>query len=54
MNIDNLIKEATLAKNGSAKEAYRAVKAEILLAQTAKNKKEINEVQIIRKLIMEV
>jgi uncharacterized protein YqeY len=51
MNIDNLIKEAMLEKNSTKKEAYRAIKAEILLQQTAKNAKEINEVSIIRKLI---
>ena len=49
MNIDNLIKEAMLEKNSTKKEAYRAIKAEILLQQTAKNAKEINEVSIIRK-----
>ena len=51
MNIDNLIKEAMLEKNSTKKEAYMAIKAEILLQQTAKNAKEINEVSIIRKLI---
>ena len=51
MNIDNLIKEAMLEKNSTKKEAYRAIKAEILLQQTAKNAKEINEISIIRKLI---
>ena len=30
MNIDLLIKESILAKNGSAKEAYRAIKTELL------------------------
>lgn len=39
MNIDELIKEATLQKNGSAKEAFRAVKAELLKNQTSKNPK---------------
>ena len=51
MNIDKLIKEAMLEKNSAKKEAYRAIKAEILLQQTAKNAKEINEISIIRKLI---
>lgn len=39
MNIDKLIKEATLNKNGAAKEAYRAIKAELLKNQTSKNPK---------------
>ena len=39
MNIDKLIKEATLNKNGAAKEAFRAVKAELLKNQTSKNPK---------------
>ena len=39
MNIDLLIKEATLAKNGSAKEAYRAIKSELLLNESSKNPK---------------
>ena len=39
MNIDNLIKEAILEKNGSKKEAYRAIKAELLLNDSAKNPK---------------
>jgi uncharacterized protein YqeY len=34
MYIDNLIKEATLEKNSAKKEAYRAIKAELLLIQT--------------------
>lgn len=37
MNIDVLIKEATLQKNGSAKEAYRAIKSALLLNSTSKN-----------------
>jgi len=37
IEIDKLIKEATLNKNGSAKEAFRAVKTEILRNQTSKN-----------------
>ena len=40
MNIDKLIKEATLNKNGAAKEAFRAVKAELLKNQTSKNPKQ--------------
>ena len=37
MDIDKLIKEATLNKNGAAKEAYRAIKAELLLNNSSKN-----------------
>jgi uncharacterized protein YqeY len=37
MNIDELIKIATLDKNGAAKEAYRAIKAELLLNASSKN-----------------
>ena len=37
MNIDKLIKKATLEKNGAAKEAYRAIKAELLLNNSSKN-----------------
>lgn len=50
-DIDKLIKEAILEKNGSKKEAYRALKSAILLAKTAKNAKSINEIDILRKLI---
>ena len=39
MNIDKLIKYATLEKNSAKKEAYRAVKAELLKNQTSKNPK---------------
>lgn len=39
MEIDKLIKKATMEKNGSAKEAYRAIKAELLKNQTSKNPK---------------
>jgi uncharacterized protein YqeY len=39
MDIDKLIKEATLNKNGSAKEAFRSVKVELLKNQTSKNPK---------------
>ena len=65
MDIDKLIKEAILVKNGAKREAYRAIKAELLLNNSAKKPKEfgkdiqlpngkfINELQIsiIRKLI---
>jgi uncharacterized protein YqeY len=39
MEIDKLIKIATLEKNGTAKEAYRAIKAELLLNKSSKNPK---------------
>ena len=39
MEIDKLIKHATLNKIGAAKEAYRAIKAEILLNNSSKNPK---------------
>lgn len=39
MDIDKLIKMATLEKNGAAKEAYRAIKAELLLNASSKNPK---------------
>ena len=37
MNIDKLIKLATLEKDGAAKEAYRAIKAELLLNNSSKS-----------------
>ena len=39
MNIDELIKKATLEKNSAKKEAYRAIKAELLLNNSSKNPK---------------
>ena len=39
MDIDKLIKLATLEKNGAAMEAFRAVKAELLLNASSKNPK---------------
>ena len=65
MDIDKMIKEAILEKNGAKKEAYRAIKAELLLNNSAKKPKEfgkdiqlpngevVNEliISIIRKLI---
>jgi len=39
MYIDNLIKEATLEKNSAKKEAYRAIKAALLLNNLSKNPK---------------
>ena len=59
MEIDRLIKEATLAKNGPAKEAYRAIKAELMLIQTgsggqkARPTDEADEIKILRKLVKE-
>ena len=64
MYIDNLIKKATLEKNGAKKEAYRAIKAELLLNNSSKNPKPMGkminvgdktlselEISIIRKQI---
>jgi uncharacterized protein YqeY len=39
MDIDKLIKYATLDKAGAAKEVYRAIKAELLLNNSSKNPK---------------
>ena len=39
MDVNNLIKLATLEKNGAAKEAFRAIKAELLLNASSKNPK---------------
>ena len=39
MDIDKLIKEATLEKNSAKKEVYRAIKAELLLNNSSKNPK---------------
>ena len=55
MDIDKMIKEAILEKNGAKKEAYRAIKSELLLIATGKNAPstidEATEIKIIRKLI---
>ena len=55
MDIDSMIKEAILEKNSAKKEAYRAIKAELLLIATGKNAPstidEATEVKVIRKLI---
>ena len=55
MDIDKLIKEAILEKNSAKKEAYRAIKAELLLIATGKNApsviNEATEIKVIRKLI---
>lgn len=53
INISELIKNAILEKNGTKKEAYRALKAAILLAETAKNAKEVDVYALVRKLIKE-
>ena len=59
MNIDELIKEAMLEKNSAKKEAYRAIKAELLLIQTgsggqkARPVDEIDIVKVVRKLLKE-
>ena len=39
MDIDKLIKEATLEKNSAKKETYRAIKSELLLNNSSKNSK---------------
>ena len=53
MDIDKLIKYATLDKVGAAKEAYRAIKAELLLNNSSKNPKPegkiINSITFCRK-----
>ena len=53
MNIDKLIKYATLDKAGAAKEAYRAVKAELLLNNSSKTPKPegkiVNSITFCRK-----
>ena len=53
MNIDKLIKLATLEKDGAAKEAYRAIKAELLLNNSSKSPrpegKNIAKVDFVRK-----
>jgi uncharacterized protein YqeY len=55
MDIDKMIKEAILEKNGAKKEAYRAIKAELLLIVTGKKAPSIideaTEIKVIRKLI---
>ena len=54
MNIDKLIKEATLEKNSAKKEAYRAIKAELLLNSSAKNPKpEGKIIRVFHKLPIE-
>ena len=59
MNINKLIKDAMLEKNSAKKEAYRAIKAELMLIQTGTNGQkarpveEADEIKIVRKLIKE-
>ena len=59
MNIDKLIKGAMLEKNSAKKEAYRAIKAELMLIQTGSQGskprpvEEADEIRIVRKLIKE-
>lgn len=59
MHIDDLIKEATLEKNSAKKEAYRAIKAELMLIQTGSQGQkprpvdETDVIKITRKLIKE-
>ena len=52
MNIDKLIKLATLEKDGAAKEAYRAIKAELLLNNSSKSPrpegKNVTKVDFVR------
>lgn len=52
MNIDLLIKKATLEKNNPAKEAYRAIKAELLLNNSSKKPKP--EGKLINSVIIKV
>lgn len=53
MDIDKLIKYATLDKAGAAKEAYRAIKAELLLNNSSKTPKPegkiVNSITLCRK-----
>jgi uncharacterized protein YqeY len=53
MDIDKLIKYATLDKAGAAKEAYRAIKAELLLNNSSKTPKPegkiVNSITFCRK-----
>ena len=59
MDIDKLIKEAMLEKNSAKKEAYRAIKAELLLIQTGSGGQkprpvdDVDVVKVIRKLLKE-
>ena len=59
MDVDKLIKEAMLEKNSAKKEAYRAIKAELLLIQTgsggqkARPVDDIDIVKVTKKLLKE-
>ena len=59
MNIDLLIKNAVVEKNSAKKEAYRAIKAELLLIQTGSGGQKprpvdnIDMIKIARKLLKE-
>ena len=59
IDVDKLIKEAMLEKNSAKKEAYRAIKAELLLIQTgsggqkARSVDEVDVVKTVRKLLKE-
>lgn len=59
MDIDKLIKEATLGKNSAKKEAYRGIKAELMLIQTGSQGQKPRPVddndviRVTRKLIKE-
>lgn len=56
LKIDDLIKNAIREKNGSKKEAYRAIKNAFLVFITAKNAKPLDEaaeVSILKKLVKE-
>lgn len=59
MDVDKLIKEAMLEKNSARKEAYRAIKAELLLIQTgsggqkARSTTEVDNVKVVKKLLKE-
>ena len=51
MDIDKLIKEAMLEKNSAKKEAYRTIKAELLLIQTGsggQKPRSVDDVDIIK------
>ena len=60
MDIDKLIKEATLEKNSAKKEAYRAIKAELLLNNSSKNPKDcgkdikLSNGEIINELLVSI
>lgn len=53
MNIDELIKIATLEKNGAKKEAYRAIKAELLLNASSKNPKPEGKSVLVKRVVDE-